>query len=84
MLLHTFSVHAKVVSRDAKEMTKPAGHADCFVSCKSGKFELFLVEKIHRFLTDEKSHFKCPTSLSVFTLLRVLLFSLTVSHCGYP
>ena len=27
---------------------------------------------------------KCPVSLSVFALLRLLLFSLTVSHCGYP
>ena len=27
---------------------------------------------------------KCPVSLSVFALLRGLLFSLTVSHCGYP
>ena len=26
---------------------------------------------------------KFPASLSVFALLRVLLFSLTVSHCGY-
>ena len=27
---------------------------------------------------------KCPASLSVFALLLGLLFSLTVSHCGYP
>ena len=27
---------------------------------------------------------KCPASLSVFAVLGGLLFSLTVSHCGYP
>ena len=45
------TAHAKVVARDAKEMrTTRTG----FVSCKSGRLELFLVEKMRRFSTDEK------------------------------
>ena len=54
MLLRTFSVHAKVVARDAKEMGNKQDARTGFVSCKSGRFELFLVEKMRRFSTDEK------------------------------
>ena len=54
LLLHTFSAHAKVVARDAKEMCNMQDTWSGFVSCKSGRFYLFLVEKMRHFLTDEK------------------------------
>ena len=54
LLLCTFSAHAKVVARDAKEMTNTQDARTGFVSCKSGMFELFLVEKMRRLSTDEK------------------------------
>ena len=54
LLLCTFSAHAKVVARDAKKMTNTQDARIGFVSCKSGMFELFLVEKMRRFSTDEK------------------------------
>ena len=54
MLLRTFSAHAKVVARDAKEMRNTQDTRTGFVSCKSGRFELFLAEKMRRFSTDEK------------------------------
>ena len=47
-------MHAKVVARDAKKMTNTQDARTGFVSCKSGMFELFLVEKMRRFSTDEK------------------------------
>ena len=50
----TFSAHAKVVARDAKEMRNTQDTRSGFVSCKSGRFYLFLVEKMRRFSTDEK------------------------------
>ena len=54
LLLRTFSAHAKVVVRDAKEMRNTQDTRTGFVSCKSGRFELFLLEKMPRFSTDEK------------------------------
>ena len=57
MLLRTFSAHAKVVARDAKEMRNTQDARTDFVLCKSGalgRFDLFLVEKMRRFSTDEK------------------------------
>ena len=45
MLLRTFSVHAKEVARDAKEMRNTQDTQTGFVS---------LVEKMRRFSTDEK------------------------------
>ena len=49
-----FSAHAKVVARGAKEMRNTQDTRSGFVSCKSGRFYLFLVEKMRRFSTDEK------------------------------
>ena len=54
LLLRSFSAHAKVVARDAKEMGNMQDTRTGFVSCKSGRFFLFLVEKMRRFSTDEK------------------------------
>ena len=48
------SAHAKVVARDTKEMRNTQDTGTCFVSCKFGRFYLFLVEKMRRFSTDEK------------------------------
>ena len=53
-LLRTFSAHAEVVARDAKEMRNTQDTRSGFISCKSGRFYLFLVEKMRRFSTDEK------------------------------
>ena len=54
LLLRTFSAHAKVVARDAKEMRNTQDTRSGFVSCKSGRFYLYLAEKMRRFSTDEK------------------------------
>ena len=54
LLLRTFSAHAKVVAREAKEMRNTQDTRTAFVSRKSGRFQLCLVEKMRRFLTDEK------------------------------
>ena len=60
MLLRTFSAHAKVDARDAKEMCNTQDMRSGFVSCKSGRFYLFLAEKMHRFSTDENNfHLSC-------------------------
>ena len=47
-------MHAKVVARDVKEMRNTQHTRTDFVSCKSGRFELFLEEKMRRFSRDEK------------------------------
>ena len=52
--LHTFSAHANVVAHDTKEMRNTQDTRTGFVSCKSGRLELFLVEKLRRLSTDEK------------------------------
>ena len=52
--MRTFSAHAKVVVRDAKEMRNTQDTRTGFVSCKSGRFLLFLVEKMRGFATDGK------------------------------
>jgi len=54
LLLRTFSAHAKVVARDAKEMRNTQDTRAGFVSAKSERFQLFFVEKMRRFSTDEK------------------------------
>ena len=43
------SAHAKVVARDAKEMPNTQDTRSGFVSSNSGRFYLFLVEKMRRF-----------------------------------
>ena len=43
-----------LVARDAKEMRNTQDTRTGFVSCKSGRLELFLVEKMLRFSSDEK------------------------------
>ena len=48
------SACAKAVARDAKEMRNTQDTQTGFVSCKSARFYLFLVEKMRRFSTDEK------------------------------
>ena len=48
-------MHAKVVAREAKEMGNTQDTRSGFVSCKSGRFYLFLVEKMRRFSTGENS-----------------------------
>ena len=59
MLLRTFFAHAKVVARDATEMGNTQDTRTDFVSCKSGRFGLFLVEKIRRF-QPMKNNFYLP------------------------
>ena len=53
LLLRTFSAHAKVGAGDAKEIRNTQDTRTGFVSCKSGRFELFLLEKMRRFSTGE-------------------------------
>ena len=50
----TAHMHAKVVARDAKEMRNTQDTRPRFVSCKSGRFWLFLVENVRRFSTEWK------------------------------
>ena len=52
--MRTFSAHAKVIARDVEEMRNTQDTRTGFVSCKSGRFLLFLVEKMRGFVTDEK------------------------------
>ena len=52
-------VPAKVVARDAKEMRTMQDTRTGFVSSNSGRFQLFLVEKMHRFST-MKNNFHLP------------------------
>ena len=53
------SAHSEVVERDAKEMRNTQDTRTGFVSCKSGRLYLFLVEKMRRF-QQRKNNFYLP------------------------